>query len=194
MADKLSEFELFKQEMKDVLRLKRSDQALIDKKAEVTPGHLVRRQSAQNETLKDDNFLTADHVEMLGPHDILEYRRDGCQHGVFKKLRMGRYPLDARLDLHRMTVEDARREVFQFIRDCYRHELRTLIILHGKGERNADKTAPIKSYVNKWLKEIDEVMAFHSAQKQHGGTGAVYVLLKKGERERQRNKERHGGK
>ena len=45
-----------------------------------------------------------------------------------------------------MTVEEARREVFAFINDCVRYGLRSVIILHGKGERNPDGIAQLKSY------------------------------------------------
>jgi DNA-nicking Smr family endonuclease len=113
---------------------------------------------------------------------------------VFRKLRLGQYPIEARLDLHRMTVEEARREVFAFINDCVRYGLRSVIILHGKGERNPDGIAQLKSYLAKWLPELDSVLAFHSAQKHHGGTGAVYVMVRKSERDKQHNREVHGSR
>ena len=50
--------------------------------------------------------------------------------------------------------------------------------------------AKIKSYVNHWLREIPEVLAYHSAQRHHGGVGAVYVLLRKSEQKKQQNRER----
>jgi len=191
MADKDSE--LFFEEMGDVEPLKSRDKAHLDAQKEITPGHLVRRVTAVTEKAVDDNHLTsADHVEILKSNDVLEYKQDGIQHGVYKKLRMGRYPVEARLDLHRMTVEEARREVFRFINDCMKYDLRTVIILHGKGDRNPDKKALLKSHLAKWLPDMEDVMAFHSAQKHHGGTGAVYVLLRKSENDRQANRERHG--
>lgn len=131
---------------------------------------------------------------MLGPNDLLEYKRDGIQHGVYKNLRLGKYSIEARLDLHHHSVEEARKEVFRFVRDCMQYGLRTVLIAHGKGERNPEKFAVLKSYLNKWLPDLPEVMAFHSALKQHGGTGAVYVLLRKNEEDKQLNRERHGGK
>ena len=67
-----------------------------------------------------------------------------------------------------------------------------MLILHGKGERNIHQQAKLKSYAAKWLKEIPQVMAYHSAQKHHGGTGALYVLLKKSERLKEKNRERLG--
>lgn len=182
----------FLEEMQDVRRIRKPNKADVKAPKDLTPGHLERQRSAVDSPLKDRNPLTSDIVDPLTAHDLLSWQRPGVQHGVFKKLRMGQYPIEARLDLHRMTVEQARREVFGFVKDCVRYGLRTVIILHGKGERNPDGIAQLKSYLAKWLPELDDVLAFHSAQKHHGGTGAAYVMVRKGDRDKQRNREIHG--
>ncbi|WP_336368494.1 DNA endonuclease SmrA [Marinobacter sp. C2H3] len=182
----------FLEEMKDVRRIRRGNRAEVERPRELTPGHLERQRSAVAKPLRDTNPLTADMVEPLTAHDVLCWQRPGVQHGVFRKLRLGQYPIEARLDLHRMTVEQARREVFGFVGDCVRYGLRSVIILHGKGERNPDGIAQLKSYLAKWLPELADVLAFHSAQKHHGGTGAVYVMIRKGDQDKQRNRDLHG--
>ena len=182
----------FLEEMKDVRRIRMPNKADVKAPKDLTPGHLERQRSAIDQPHRDCNPLTADMVEPLTAHDVLCWQRPGVQHGVFRKLRLGQYPIEARLDLHRMTVEEARRDVFGFINDCARHGLRSVIILHGKGERNPDGIAQLKSHLAKWLPELEDVLAFHSAQKRHGGTGAVYVMVRKGDRDKQRNREIHG--
>jgi len=97
---------------------------------------------------------------------------------VFKKLRQNRYNFDFHLDLHRRTVAEARKDVYQLLKNSARFNYRTLLITHGKGLKS-NPPARLKSYLNHWLKQVDIVLAFHSAQPQHGGTGSVYVLLKK---------------
>ncbi len=195
MTEKKSARDQFMAEMGDVKPLSRQQKAHLDKKAELTPGHLMRREAATKEGKLETNPLSdTEHIELLGPNDLLEFKRDGIQHGVYKNLRLGKYMIEARLDLHHYSVENARREVFRFVRDCMQYGLRTVLIAHGKGERNPEKVALLKSYLNKWLPDLPDVMAFHSAQKQHGGTGAVYVLLRKNEEEKQNNRERHGMK
>ncbi|WP_111496693.1 DNA endonuclease SmrA [Marinobacter bohaiensis] len=184
----------FLEEMSDVRRIKRPNRADVQASRSMTPGHLERQRAAVDEAPKDRNPLTGDNVDPLKSHDVLAYQRPGIQHGVYRKLRLGQYQIDARLDLHRMTVDQARLEVFSFINECVTHGVRTALILHGKGERNPDGIAQLKSYLAKWLPELDAVMAFHSAQRHHGGTGAVYVMLRKGEKDKQRNRERHGFK
>jgi DNA-nicking Smr family endonuclease len=53
-----------------------------------------------------------------------------------------------------------------------------VLIIHGKGENKADRerSSILKGCTNHWLRELEIVQAFHSAQARHGGTGAVYVL------------------
>lgn len=189
MSDE-NEQDLFAAEMAGVKPL-RKNRARLHKKEEDTPGKMVRRSLAVSARQTLDP-LASTVVPELKSNDVLEYRRDGVQHGVYKNLRMGRYEIEARLDLHRMTVDEARRMVFEFLRDCFRYDLRTVLVMHGKGDRNPDKVAKIKSHLAVWLPQIDEVMAFHSAQVRHGGAGAVYIMLKKGDKSKQSTREKFG--
>ena len=151
----------------------------IAKPAEVTPGVLQRRSAAQAEQLRDGNFLDPDTViKPVDPHDYLAFSRPGVQHGVYKNLRLGKYDIQSRLDLHRHNVEQARVALWSFIEDCQKHGVRCALVTHGKGEGRA-QPARLKSCVNHWLRQFDQVLAFHTAQKQHGGAGATYVLIKK---------------
>lgn len=186
----MSDERFFLQEMSDVEPLKQN-KVTLKKALEDTPGKAVRRSLAVSSGSTVDPLMSSDIVH-LKSGDILAYRRDGVQHGVYKKLRMGRYQIDASLDLHRMSVDEARREVFRFLQECFKYELRVVMILHGKGERNPDNIATLKSHLAMWLPQVEEVLAFHSAQKAHGGTGAVYVMLKKSDAAKQANREQFG--
>jgi len=76
---------------------------------EITPGIIERRKAAQREVVSDVNELdTASVIEPVEPLAYLEYQRPGVQHGVYKNLRLGKYEIQSRLDLHRHTVEQAR--------------------------------------------------------------------------------------
>lgn len=150
----------------------------------------VRRQSALANLVSAIDPLADGEVMQLEPGAILEYRKAGVQHGVYKSLRLGRYEIDARLDLHRLSVEQARQQVYQFISDCMANDIRCALITHGKGE-GRKTPAVIKSHVAHWLPQIDKVLAFYSSQPRHGGTGACYVLLKKSEKLRKENLEKH---
>lgn len=164
--------------------------ALKKDRQESEASRRARREAAVQETARELNPLSGEFVEPVAPWDPLEFKRDGVQNGVYRNLRLGKYTVDARLDLHRHTVEMARRAVLEFVRDCVEADVRCALITHGKGE-GRQQPALLKSCVNSWLPQLREVLAFHSAQKQHGGLGATYVLLRKSERKRQENLERH---
>lgn len=176
-----------RQEMKGVTPLKgvRKVDRSPGKVAQPTLKH--RRQMAVTIEQKSTNHLSDEIIDLVEPLDGLEYRSNGVSLGVFRNLKRGQYPIDARLDLHRMKMLAAREAVYRFIQDCQRFDTRSAIILHGKGELSEPK-AFLKSCVNTWLKQIPEVIAFHSAQKHHGGVGALYVLIKKSDRLKLENK------
>ena len=99
--------------------------------------------------------------------------------------------IDGRLDLHRHTVKEAREALFAFLDLARRRGWRTVLVLHGRGERSATP-ARIKSYVAHWLTQVPDLIAWHSADRRDGGTGAVYVMLRKTPEARERARERHG--
>lgn len=183
------DFDLFQQLMGDVQPLKQ-DTTDLKKSHQVTIGQLAKRQAAEKNQEYADKFLSLDYAPMLKPEDIIEYKRNGVQDGVFRKLRLGKYLIEGRLDLHKKTLEQARDEIVSFIRRCLRMDLRTIIIVHGKGNRSTPP-AMMKSYVAYWLPQIEDVQCVHSAQRFHGGTGAVYVLLRKSPNKKLETREYH---
>jgi DNA-nicking Smr family endonuclease len=183
---------LFRQEMAGVRRLAEGERVSLNRSPVSAAAAAARREAAIRDTARDSNFLAVDRIELLDSWYPLAFRRAGVQHGVFRRLKQGKYPMDARLDLHRMTVERAREELFAFIREALAYELRNVMIVPGRGSHSAAPEAVLKSYVNHWLPLFDEVQAFCSALPQHGGTGAVYVMLRKGEGKRQENREKLG--
>lgn len=163
----------------DVEPLQAKGAKYIRKPPELTPGILERRKAAQQEQLKSGNLLDpASIINVVDPYDFLEFARPGVQHGVYKNLRQGKYEVQSRLDLHRHTVEQARVALWDFVEGCQKHGVRCALVTHGKGE-GREQPARLKSCVNHWLRQIDNVLAFHSAQKQHGGVGSTYILIKK---------------
>jgi len=185
----VSDEDLFAEEMAGVTPLGREARVRLVKERLSEDQQRERRQAAEREELAV-NPLIDEGVAPLDAWYVLEFKRPGIQNGVYRKLRLGRYQVDARLDLHRLLVKQAKEEVFSFIAEAERLGLRTVLIVHGKGQSKAqgEQTAVLKGYVNHWLKELDAVQAFHSAQPQHGGTGAIYVLLRKNAEQKRANR------
>jgi len=152
--------------------------------------NIAARREAATARSERRNCLSTGDIELLDPYHILEFKREGVQHGVFRRLKQGKYRIEASLDLHKMTVEQARLEVFEFIREAMKLDLRAVIIVHGRGHNSSSKGAVLKSYVNRWLPEMEEIQAYCSAQPQHGGAGAGYITLRKSETKKQENRDR----
>lgn len=186
--------ELFLNEMSDVAPRKRSERVLLDrdKLGAKDSSLLQRREAAVREIKGDGNTLTEEGIEPLDPWYVLSFKRPGIQNGVFRKLKQGRYEAEASLDLHRLTVIAARRELFEFITQCTQLGLRSVMVIHGKGESPTERGARsiLKGCTNHWLVELDIVQAFHSAPTRLGGTGAVFILLRKSEEKKRENRER----
>ncbi len=132
------ELSLFLQEVADVRPLRSDHIAPVAGNSQPTEAQLARREAATAEQLTLDHLGT-EAVEMLDPHAIVGFKRDGVQEGVYKKLRLGKYELQGSLDLHHKTLNEARIALVQFIAECEVRDIRCLLILHGKGERSTPR-------------------------------------------------------
>jgi len=186
--------DLFTEAMSDVVPLQRAPRVHVKRAPDdARDSSAARRRSAAAQHPEGDRNPLAEQVpEPLDAWYVLAFKRPGVQNGVYRKLRQGRYETNSRLDLHRMTTARARRAIFEFVEESQRLGLRSVLVIHGKGEGGdgAVRGSILKGCVNLWLRELDAVQAFHSAQPQHGGTGAVYVLLRKSEEKKAENRER----
>lgn len=185
--------DIFKAEMGDVKPLKAMKKVALRNKRTDSPGVQARRLAAQAAAQDVKAPFSVEMIETVEPQAILSYQRPGVQHGVFRKLRLGQYQIEARLDLHRLTVEQALQSILAFVKDSIAYDIRCALITHGKGDGRPEP-AKLKSCVASWLPQIEDVLAFHSAQKHHGGAGATYVLLRKSEKKKRETWERHIGR
>ena len=117
-------------------------------------------------------------IEKVGLEDSLSFIAPGLQHNVLKKLRRGFFGLDAEIDLHGFTSNEAKRRLLHFLHDCIGTACRCVRIVHGKGYGSADNHPVLKNNLNLWLRQHKDVQAFCSAAPKDGGTGAVFVLLR----------------
>lgn len=117
----------------------------------------------------------------LKSDEIIAYKQTSVSHKILRKLRKGQYNVEAKLDLHGMSAEEARNAVSHFLHACIQNGIRVGLIVHGKGQHS--QMPVLKNKINFWLRELDMVLAFCSAAPAHGGRGAVYVLLKRAKEE-----------
>jgi len=179
--------ELFLREMRGVSPLPASDRIAPAREGN-HPGRERRRLAAAGLDATQNPLTLPDQVEEVGPLDIVGEKKNGVQEGVYRKLRLGKYEYGDHLDLHRVRLRDAVDEVNSFLQHAFDRNQRTVLITHGKGLHSA-RPGVMKSYVMHWLRQSDLVLAWHSAQPRHGGTGATYVLIRKSADARQHNRE-----
>ncbi|MFD2189230.1 Smr/MutS family protein [Pistricoccus aurantiacus] len=119
-------------------------------------------------------------VEAVTPSAFLDFSVTDLPYRTHAQLKRGRILWEAGLDLHGYTLNEARLELEQFLIDAKARRSRCVLVVHGKARNNAMDSYPvIKSHVNAWLREWPSVLAFCSARELDGGTGAVYVLLRR---------------
>lgn len=129
------------------------------------------------------NLPTGDEIDeefadlAIETGDFLEFRRPGIQHRVFADLGRGVIEPTGTLDLHGMRVREARPALARFLAQSMQTGRRCVRIIHGKGRGSNSPQPVLKQKVNQWLRQRDEVLAFVTAPRWDGGTGAVYVLL-----------------
>lgn len=181
----------FLDEMSDVKPLSNSNTVALNSKNQETLAQKLKREALIAEVEKDDNGLSVEQVTPIDPYDFIEYKQDGIQDGVYKNLRLGKYQIDTTLNITHMKFDEARLTLYKTIKDCHEKGVRTILLQHGLGLKSKPFPAFLKSYVNQWLRQIDMVIAFHTAQKQHGGLAAAYVLLKKHPNQKLINRERN---
>lgn len=117
-------------------------------------------------------------LPVLRTGDIMSYVCSGLSRNVLRKLRQGYYGIDAEVDLHGCTVNEAQNLLNRFLRTCFCNGFLCVHIIHGKGYRSEGDRPVLKNKVNLWLRQHPEVLAFCTARPIDGGTGAVYVLLR----------------
>ncbi len=110
--------------------------------------------------------------------DYLLFSRAGVQKRLLADLQRGHLEIGLELDLHGLTTAYAERILDEFLHACARQGVRCARIIHGKGGRSEGGPPVLKRKVNYWLRRYDQVLAFCSATRRDGGTGAVYLLLR----------------
>ncbi len=97
----------------------------------------------------------------------------------WRKLRRGQYPIDARLDLHGLTQAEAHARLASFLVAAAARGNRCVLVITGRGLRHG---GTLRSMTPRWLDEPPMrglVLSYAQASVQHGGEGALYVLLRR---------------
>lgn len=118
--------------------------------------------------------------------------RHGLDRRSKERLKKGEIPIEARLDLHGLTRAAAHSQLVRFLKECYASSLRCVLVITGKGRSSQQKDETIPSQtpsrgvlhqsLDLWLENPELsgiILGTAAARPQHGGDGAVYILLRR---------------
>ena len=110
--------------------------------------------------------------------DDQSFLRGAVSPDLLRKLRRGQWTIDAEIDLHHHTQDEAHEALMEFMRKSRISGWRCVRIIHGKGLSSHQKIPILRNKVRRWLQQKDEVLAYCEPRPNAGGSGAVLVLLR----------------
>jgi DNA-nicking Smr family endonuclease len=167
--------EIFRRAMRDARPLA-SEPRVPKRRPRPKPQAGLRRaddEAGLGESLRFD----ADHLTELSG-EALSFKRPFVSRRTLRRLARGSYAVQGEIDLHGMTVAEAKSYLAEFLTLAVARSWRCVRVVHGKGLGSGPRGAVLKPNVDRWLRHRDSVLAFVSTRQVHGGTGAVYVLLR----------------
>lgn len=175
MSKRISDDErqLFRNTVSDVKPLSKLPD-VIPESRQKTPKKIIQKRNFEEKSV----FHFTEKQATVGSNDIIAYATSGLQHKRFTQLKQGKIKIEATLDLHEHTSDEALVAVDNFLEQCQKRGIRSACIIHGKGHFSSNNTPVLKNLLNHYLRQHRCVIAFHSAKNKEGGTGAIYVLLK----------------
>jgi len=167
-----NEAALFRDAMSNVTPLAPTDKIIL---SAIHPPPIPLQFQSDHSTPHD---ALSDHVRPMEPGDEWAFLRPGVSRQTLRRLRRGYWKIEAQLDLHGLTREEARLALAAFMDASGESGKRCLRVIHGKGFGSRNREPVLKSRIGGWLLQREDVLAFCQANPAEGGSGAVLVLLR----------------
>ena len=159
--DPAADADAFGRAMRDVVRLEPDPRGRVRRVAPISsPRHSPHR--TEQADVSDQDFVAK-----------------GVDRREIRKLKNGEYIVRERRDLHGMTGAEAVASVGRFIENSRHRGHRCVCIIHGRGLHSTGNQPILKARVREYLRSHRSVLAYTDAPVSDGGSGAVYVLLRK---------------
>lgn len=136
---------------------------------------LINEYDGLFEPLHDEPLSWEDSLES---GEALSFLRDGLSRQILKKLRHGHWAVQACVDLHGMTRDEARNALGAFLATAKSRGYRCVRIIHGKGLGSKNREPVLKAKIKTWLARYEDVLAYCQAPDRDGGAGATLMLLR----------------
>lgn len=181
----LSEEErLFFEAMTDVTPISREKERIVKSpdKDSLRPPHAHRNEDLEVMAHLSDLISGAAEMDITLSDEFMEGCVKGFDKRLMDKLRNGLFPIQDYVDLHRLTQDKAELRLRDFLLNSHARGLRCVLVVHGKGLNSENHIPVLKQRLPSWLsrgplKKV--ILAFSTARPYDGGTGAIYILLKR---------------
>jgi DNA-nicking Smr family endonuclease len=169
---------LFRQAVKTVQPIKDARRASLSPRKQASDLLRQRREHAMGRETASLSAVSDHYAPARLKHDDTSFLQAGHGPDLIKGLKRGKWPIEASLDLHGSTLDEARGRLEQFLQSCLAHRIKCVRIVHGKGFGSKDGASVLKQTVRRWLSQMRDVKAYTECGEQDGGAGAIQALLK----------------
>jgi DNA-nicking Smr family endonuclease len=114
--------------------------------------------------------------------EFIEGHSRGLDPRVVRKLRKGEFAVQAHVDLHGLLKDEAKAALEAFLARSRQDGKRCVLVVHGRGLHSKDQVPVLKEALKRWMhtaRFARHVLGFSSARPHDGGTGAMYLLLRR---------------
>jgi len=167
--------ELFREAMRDVKPMTQRARAALARKK---PPARARFTAMERAAVLVESLQGFGEGDVTDSGDEISFRRPGVQDNVLRRLKRGEYRVQEVCDLHGLRVDEAKQALREFLALALANQLTCVRVIHGKGKGSGPRGPVLKTAVNMILRKTAPVVAFTSARRVDGGTGAINVLLK----------------
>ena len=161
------DIDLFKNSIGKTKQLK---QDTVINKPQKRSQKLIENQKIQHEKVNNEFYFSDDYQPLL-QEDPIRYSRENSDPNELKKLRRGFYAPEFFLDLHGLTLQEAKKEIAALIAVCLKENANCACIMYGHGKNILKKQTPM------WLAQHPNIICFHQAPKEFGGSAALLILF-----------------
>jgi DNA-nicking Smr family endonuclease len=128
-------------------------------------------------------FVTGEvPFEIEGGDEFIEGHARGLDLHLVHKLKRGDFSVQAHVDLHGLLKDEAKTQLEAFLLRSRQQGKRCVLVVTGRGLHSKDQVPVLKEALKRWMSTARfarHVLAFATARPHDGGSGAVYVLLKR---------------
>ena len=171
-------------------RIERQKPQELSPEAEIKKPTPIKKVEAEPAPLKPFTIGENARPKEANPHISTKPadRSPNMDRRNFQRLLKGKFEIDATLDLHGMTADQAKVQMIGFINNAHRLGHRLVLVITGKGKRshrdevNREKSGVLRQSLPDWVESsamTDKILQVTHAQPKHGGTGAYYVYLRR---------------